>query len=746
MYLVTGTTHSTLHFTLWQTCIPSLEPPTALYTSPFGRPVSRHWNHPQHFTLHPLADLYLVTGTTHSTLHFTLWQTCIPSLEPPTALYTSPFGTPVSRHWNHPQHFTLHPLADLYLVTGTTHSTLHFTLWQTCIPSLEPPTALYTSPFGRPVSRHWNHPQHFTLHPLADLYPVTGTTHSTLHFTLWQTCIPSLEPPTALYTSPFGRPVSRHWNHPQHFTLHPLADLYPVTGITHSTLHFTLWQTCIPSLEPPTALYTSLFGRPVSRHWNHPQHFTLHPLADLYLVTGATHSTLHFILWQTCIPSLEPPTALYTSPFGRPVSRHWNHPQHFTLHPLADLYPVTGITHSTLHFILWQTCIPSLEPPTALYTSPFGRPVSRHWNHPQHFTLHPLADLYLVTGTTHSTLHFTLWQTCIPSLEPPTALYTSPFGRPVSRHWNHPQHFTLHPLADLYPVTGTTHSTLHFTLWQTCIPSLEPPTALYTSPFGRPVSRHWKHPQHFTLHPLADMYPVTGTTHSTLHFTLWQTCISSLEPPTALYTSPFGRPVSRYWNHPQHFTLHPLADLYPVTGTTHSTLHFTLWQTCISSLEPPTALYTSPFGRPVSRHWNHPQHFTLHLLADMYLVTGTTHSTLHFTLWQTCIPSLEPPTALYTSPFGRPVSRHWNHPQHFTLHPLADLYPVTGTTHSTLHFTLWQTCIPSLEPPTALYTSPLGRPARSNTNSTSVRSIQPCCNYCAKTTQSRIFNHTADRT
>ena len=38
----------------------------------------------------------------------------------------------------------------------------------------------------------------------------------------------------------------------------------------------------------------------------------------------------------------------------------------------------------------------------------------------------------------------------------------------------------------------------------------------------------------------------------------------------------------------------------------------------------------------------------------------------------------------------------------------------------------------------ALYTSPPGRPVHSNTNSTSLGSIQPCCNYCAETTHSFI--------
>ena len=65
---------------------------------------------------------------------------------------------------------------------------------------------------------------------------------------------------------------------------------------------------------------------------------------------------------------------------------------------------------------------------------------------------------------------------------------------------------------------------------------------------------------------------------------------------------------------------------------------------------------------------------------------------------------------LYTSPPGRPVPLHFTPWQtcSFTLHPLADLF---------------------------LYTSPSGRPVHSNTNSTSLGSIQPCCNYGAKTTR-----------
>ena len=40
----------------------------------------------------------------------------------------------------------------------------------------------------------------------------------------------------------------------------------------------------------------------------------------------------------------------------------------------------------------------------------------------------------------------------------------------------------------------------------------------------------------------------------------------------------------------------------------------------------------------------------------------------------------------------------------------------------------------------ALYMSPPGRPVHSNTNSTSLGSIQPCCSYCIKTVRSHIHH------
>ena len=47
-------------------------------------------------------------------------------------------------------------------------------------------------------------------------------------------------------------------------------------------------------------------------------------------------------------------------------------------------------------------------------------------------------------------------------------------------------------------------------------------------------------------------------------------------------------------------------------------------------------------------------------------------------------------------------------------------YPVLATVHSTLH---------------------PGRPVHSNINSTSLRSIQPCCNYCTNTIRPRNRSH-----
>ena len=127
------------------------------------------------------------------------------------------------------------------------------------------------------------------------------------------------------------------------------------------------------------------------------------------------------------------------------------------------------------------------------------------------------------------------------------------------------------------------------------------------------------------------------------------------------------------------FTLHPLADLF---------------------------LYTSPTGRPVPLHFTNWQtcSFTLHQLADLFLYISPIQQTYSFML------HLLADLFLYTSPAGRPVP---------------------------LHFTPWQTCsftLHQLDP--FLYTSPPGRPIPSNTNSTSLGSIQSCCSYYTKTVSS----------
>ena len=100
---------------------------------------------------------------------------------------------------------------------------------------------------------------------------------------------------------------------------------------------------------------------------------------------------------------------------------------------------------------------------------------------------------------------------------------------------------------------------------------------------------------------------------------------------------------------------------------------------------------------------------------------------------------------LYTSPPGRPVTLHFTPWQtcYFTLHPLADLLLYTSPPGRpvTLHFTPWQTYYFTLHPlaDLLLYTSPPGRPVHSNTYSNSLESIQPCGNYCGKTTHSFVF-------
>ena len=135
------------------------------------------------------------------------------------------------------------------------------------------------------------------------------------------------------------------------------------------------------------------------------------------------------------------------------------------------------------------------------------------------------------------------------------------------------------------------------------------------------------------------------------------------------------------------------TSLYPVRRTLQGALHF----------NPP------PPGRPV------PLHFTLGRPVPLYFTPA------YLFLYTSPLADL----FLYTSSTGRPVPLHFTPWQtcSFTLHPLADLFLYTSSTGR----------------PVPLHFTP-GRPVHSITNSTSLGSIEPRCNYYAKTIRSHIHH------